>query len=484
MKKNIKHIYFMGIGGTGMGSVAGLVKEAGYEVTGSDLNIYPPMSTILEKQNIKVATPYSEKNLIDAKPDIVVVANVLSRGNEEIEYMLAHKIEYTSFPALLGELFLSRQTSIVVAGTHGKTTTSSLMAHILNQLGEKPGFLIGGLPRNFTSSFAVGLGNLFVVEGDEYDTAFFDKNSKFLHYCPKHLILNNIEYDHADIFKSIDEIDNQFCKLISLVPDPKNIVANIDDIGVERVLNRQSLKDKITGISCYGKTKDSPISIQFTEAIPDSLRWRVSIKTDKWGVLEFSTILQGPHNAANIAQCLGCLSSLTDSGSIKKTPDISSIKNALESFQGVARRLDFLGSWGGIDVFEDFAHHPTAVRYVLESFKKHYSTRRVLVAFDPRNATSRRNIFLDRYSEVLSIADKVFIGECLEDKRIPFEQRMNTNLLAKKIGISARAYEKNEMLLTDLLNEIKAGDSIIFMSSGSFSGIQYKLIEKLKDHRK
>ena len=245
----------MGIAGTGMASAAGLLKTAGFNICGSDHQVYPPMSDMLKSLKINYSTPYSQENLIREKPDLVVVANCLSRGHEELEFMMSQNIPYTSFPKLIGERFLSKSHSIVVSGTHGKTTTSSLMAYFLKELDEDPSFLIGGIPRNFTHSFRLGRSPLFVIEGDEYDTAFFDKNSKFLHYAPKTLILNNLEFDHADIFASIEDIENEFTKLINLVPYKKGIIANIDDPGVFKLLKKLDILDKVTSVSTKGLKK-------------------------------------------------------------------------------------------------------------------------------------------------------------------------------------------------------------------------------------
>lgn len=477
-------VYFLGIAGTGMASVAGLAKAAGYQVSGSDKEIYPPMSTMLEELHIPVLSPYAAGNIDKTTPDLVVVANALSRGNEELEHMLSKGIAYTSFPQFLGEYFLEQRTSLVVSGTHGKTTTTSLLAHVLTELKEDPGFMIGGIPRNFTYSFSLGKGPVFVIEGDEYDTAFFDKNSKFLHYRPKHLILNNLEYDHADIFPNLEAIEAQFSKLISLAPNLKNVIANVDDVGILNLLKKLGLEKDVFAVSTLGRTANaqvrvlskSPAKSTSTTGKP---QWEAEISTPEWDSIKIKTTLTGEHNIANIAQVIAALTTLSRDGVLKKHTALE-IATALESFKGVTRRLDHLASGGGIEVYEDFAHHPTAVRLVIEGFRKTNPEKRLLVAFDPRNATSRRNVFTEQFAESLRLADKVFVGKCTVDQRIPETQRMDTNILQKRIGDHALAYEDNEVLLSDIEKAARAGDAVIFMSSGSFSGIQYRLADLIR----
>lgn len=471
MKAN-SSLYFLGIGGTGMASAAGLAQEAGFKVTGSDANLYPPMSVLLEQLQIPVKTPYGAKNIGDESPDMVVIANALSRGHEELEAVLSKNIPYTSFPEFLGEMILKNRQSIVVSGTHGKTTTTSMMAHVLKELGYDPGYLIGGIPKNFSKSFHLGTHQPFVVEGDEYDTAFFDKNSKFLHYHPKFLIFNNLEFDHADIFKNLEAIELQFANLVKLVPNKRNIIANCDDAGVLKFLKDRSLMTKVNLVSTQGKMDEAPIRVLATEPGPSC--WKSQIATPAWGQLELKTKAIGHHNIANFAQVIGVIYRLVEEAIISQ-PQKAELESALASFEGVQRRLDLLWSANGVEVYEDFAHHPTAVACVLETFKKSFPDRRLIVAFEPRNATSRRNIFTDRYAEALQIADQVYIGHCPVDQRIEGTERMNTEGLAAKIGDKAQAFQDNQQLLESLVGKIKPKDAIIFMSSGSFSGIQYQL---------
>ncbi len=477
-----KTIYFMGIGGTGMAAAAGLMQQAGFTIIGSDQGIYPPMSTMLNDLKIPVLTPYSEKNLKSNKPSQVVIANALSRGHVEVEYAIDQQLSLTSFPKLLGEEVLAKKIPLVVAGTHGKTTTSSLLAYTLKELGEKPGYLIGGIPENFTRSFDLGEGDLFVIEGDEYDTAFFDKESKFLHYRPKHLIFNNLEFDHADIFKSMKDIDLMFEKLLNLVKNQRLIAANIDDPGVARLLGELGLTDKVKRVSTLAKTQDADIvvkSLDVTTVAEGEAVWQGTLISKKLGELSVRTSLAGKHNMANIAQVIAVIESLDDQGELCRALVKEDLTDAIASFSGVKRRLDHLYSKDGIDIYEDFAHHPTAVGLVIESFKKAYPEKNLWVAFEPRNATARRNIFLDKFAEGLKKADHVLIGECPEDKRIAPDQKMDTGKLAQQVGSHGKSFSSNDELKNFLEKNLTRGDAVLFMSSGSFSGVQHKLVKAL-----
>ncbi|MES2745994.1 MAG: Mur ligase family protein [Bdellovibrionota bacterium] len=477
--KNGARVYFMGIGGTGMASVAGLAQEAGLNVSGSDANMYPPMSTMLEELKIKVHTPYDPKNLDVAKPELVVVANALSRNHPELEALLKTQTPYTSFPKFLGDNILNKKKPIVVSGTHGKTTTTSILTFVLLELGWNPGYLIGGIPRDLPQSFSLGKGDLFAIEGDEYDTAFFDKNSKFLHYRPKYVILNNIEFDHADIFKDLAAIEKQFTDLLKLVPNKKNIIANVDDPGVEKLLVQLNLRDQVTRVATRGQASDAGVKLLKLDAPKVGEKyWRLHLQLDGGETTIIRTTLAGPHNASNICEVIACIQQVHKSGDAPDFP-IQKIAAAIEKFQGVQRRLDKLSSVGDIEIFEDFAHHPTAVKAVIESMRALYPERRLLVAFEPKNATSRRSIFMKEFAKSLSLADKVFIGACAVDQRIPDDERMNTGEMARMIGGAAAAFDDNEALLNSLLATAKSQDTILFMSSGSFSGIQYRIGDRL-----
>jgi UDP-N-acetylmuramate: L-alanyl-gamma-D-glutamyl-meso-diaminopimelate ligase len=475
-------IYFMGIGGTGMASVAGLCQEAGFKVIGSDNAMYPPMSVMLEELNIPVKTPYAAENITAETPDLVVVANAISRGHAELEALLRSGTPYTSFPKLTGEQFLSKRVSVVVTGTHGKTTTSSLLAHVLTELGEDPGFVIGGVPHNFPRSFKLGQGRTFVIEGDEYDTAFFDKGPKFLHYHPHHLIINNIEYDHADIYANVEAIEAQFDHVARIVPHGGAIMANWDDERVRHVFQRISPKARLIKVSTTGKDQTADVWLgpwSAREKDRGTQVWEATVHTKTLGPIHFETTLSGLHMLANVTQVIATIESLALNAVIKKVSK-EQLASAIASFKSVARRLDHLGHAGDIDIFEDFAHHPTAVGLVIQGFKAVYPKRKLHVAFEPKNATSRRNTFQKDYVKTLGLADAIYIGPCPEDKRIPSDQRMNTTVLASEIGAKAHAFQSNDDLLGKMIENIAPGDAVIFMSAGSFSGIQYKLLDALK----
>lgn len=479
-------IYFLGIGGTGMASVAGLCQEAGFLVCGSDSGIYPPTSTMLESLKIPYRTPYHPENVSKAKPDLVVIANVLSRGNAELEQVISEGLSYTSFPKLLGDLFLKNRESCVIAGTHGKTTTTALLSHVLVKLGQDPGFLIGGLPKNSDRSFFLGKGPVFVIEGDEYDTAFFDKGPKFLHYHPKHLILNNIEFDHADIYRNLGDVIDAFEKLVKIVKNSRYIVANCDDQNILEMLQKLGLDKAVTRCSTLGLTQDADVRVVSTGPQKDSPKkenqvplWEGVIHTKKWGNLRIVTQLTGQHNFSNIAQVIACLGNLETSGTLKGALDPKDIIDAIGSFEPPKRRLDLLGVVNKTMIFEDFAHHPTAVRLVLESLRAMYPKRKITVAFEPRSATNRRNIFHEEYVKSLGIADYILVGEVLNDPRIPSDQRFDAHRLAQDIGPKARWFEKNTDLLHHLQTQLDLHEIVVFMSSGSFSGIQHKVLKYL-----
>ncbi len=471
------HLYFIGIGGTGMASVAGLAQQGGFQVEGSDNPLYPPMSTMLQNLRIKVSSPYSAKNLKNKHPDLFIIGNALSRGHEELEVALTTGIPYTSFPGFLGESILSDRDNIVVVGTHGKTTTTSLMTHILMTLGESPGYLIGGIPKNFSHGFSLGEGQLFVIEGDEYDTAFFDKGSKFLHYRPRYIIFNNLEFDHADIFPNLAAIEKQFSLLLELIPTPRNIIANWDDPGVRSLIEKLQLTDHVTQVSTLGKTPQADVVVKDINVGQDS--WTCNIFVNNFGVIPVETKLIGRHNIANIAQVVACLRRIQDDHLIA-TPTPEAISQGIASFTGVNRRLDLISTIKGIDIYEDFAHHPTSVSHVIESFRCSHPEKRLVVAFEPRNATSRRNVFIKDFANSLGKADQVYLGHCPIDSRIPEGQRMNTAKLAALIGRKATAFDDNETLVECLASSLSENDVVIFMSSGSFGGIQYQLGDKIK----
>ncbi len=476
-----KRLFFSGIAGTGMGSVAGLFQALGYFVAGSDNAIYPPMSTMLEKLGIRVFSPYSEKNIDEFKPDLVIVGNALSRGHPEADYVMRKQIPFTSFPALLGEEILSKKETIVVSGTHGKTTTTALICHLLEGLGLNPSYLIGGVPKDKEHSFHVGDGPLFAIEGDEYDTAFFDKGPKFLHYRPKYLIVNNIEYDHADIYANIEEIYTQFIKLMRLVDEPKNIIANIDNPGVREVLTRMDYWDKVTSVATLGEQGAATFTFKRRLDTDADERWSGTIHHENHGSAALNLSIPGEHNLANAAMAYSLLMRLKEAGSLNISKEADhKLGDLFKSFAGVKRRIELVAKNSGIFIYEDFAHHPTAVAEGLKSLRFAHPQKRLLVAFEPKNATSRRNVFTHELAKSLGLADGIYIGACPLDLRIPEEQRMDTKVLGDLIGSKAKIFDDNQHLWNSLRLDIKKEDIIVFMSSSSFDGMQKNAAEYIQ----
>jgi UDP-N-acetylmuramate: L-alanyl-gamma-D-glutamyl-meso-diaminopimelate ligase len=471
--EKVKNIYFMGIGGTGMAAVAGLCQQKGMNVSGSDGPLYPPTSTLLEDLGIRVHSPYAPENLDASCPDLVIVANALSRGHQELETMLERNIPHTSFPELLGRMFLQDNCSVTVTGTHGKTTTTSLVSVVLDTLQESPGFFIGGVPKNFNKSFDQGGGKVFVLEGDEYDTAFFDKGPKFLHYSPNVAVINAVEFDHADIYANLEEIILRFQELVEAMDPASYCVANFDDENVIDVLTRSSRTPNIIKISPYNNV-DSDITIRNISRSTSLDGSCYEIDTKFWGRLKIDSCMMGPHNGSNIAHAIGALAALELSGVIQPL-NSNRIQEAFASFTGVSRRLELLDEIAGIKIFEDFAHHPTAVKFTIETLRKQFPNNRIVIAFEPKNATARRNVFEKQYADVFKTADRLLIGECPVDQRIPESERMNTERLAKLAGSHVSSYSSNEDLLDELARMAQKGDVITFLSSSSFAGCQHRL---------
>lgn len=444
-------IYLIGIAGTAMGAFAGLLKQAGHDVSGSDSAIYPPMSEKLFEWGIQVKTPYAASN-ITSDLDLVVVGNVVSRDHVEVLEMQRLGLAFKSFPQTLSELFLGSQKSMVATGTHGKTTISSLLAHTLFQAGKDPSFLIGGIPKNFKESFRLGKGDLFVLEGDEYDTAYFDKGPKFLHYQPFYLLCSSLEYDHADIYKNVDEIVDRFSQLISLVPAEGVVVLNQNSVDLKRALSKSNLKAKLIE---YGDTE----LVLETE---QGLELKISGKT-------LFVPLSGQHNAQN---ALGCYRILEAAGLSHEE-----IKSGFESFAGVKRRMEVIGEVRNIWVIDDFAHHPTAVRMTLEGAKKRYVGKKIWALFEPRSASSCRLIFQEAYAQSFAAADRVLLAPT--GRFLGAEQSLDVKKLARDIGSKATACDSYEQIIALVKAEVSQNTVLLCMSNGAFGGIHQKLLEVL-----
>lgn len=499
-------VHFTGIGGTGMTAVAGLAQSAGISVTGSDGPIYPPMSNILAHLGIKPFEGYRAANIENPRPDAVVLANAISRvdgslqANAELEALFKESIPVYSFPGFLRSFFLRQSLNIVVTGTHGKTTTSAAITHALRELDYDPSWLIGGSPRNFEHGFNLGKKNLFVLEGDEYDTALFDKGPKFLHYEPRVTVVNNIEFDHADIYPDLSSIIQEFERVMRLTTSLRGIVvANADD---EHVRNLLEVTDSVA--ITFGT---SPASERFphwevkgTETTRSGLIVQVAVPGGQ--VHEFRTGLFGHHNAMNVAATLAALHAFhllqekpegyTAEKLLKASAEIpasavSRWGETLGSFLGVRRRFEILYQNQSISVFDDFAHHPTAVEGTLKAFRDFHNLTtqagQLKVCFDPRNATMRRSVLQSELARALKIADRVYIGRVAKDLRIPEKQRMNAKALCDSIGTAACSFESNDDLLKTVLAEIAPGDTIVFMSSGSFDRLPQLFVESYQSQQ-
>lgn len=476
-------IHLIGVAGSGMGAFAGLLKQAGYDVAGSDENVYPPMSDKLREWGIAVKTPYAAANLEPA-PGLVVVGNVVKKDNVEAAATRERSLEHASFPDTLGRLFLAERHSVVVAGTHGKTTTSTLIAHTLLKTKRDPGFLVGGIPLNADGtggeSFrlgAPGKRSAFVVEGDEYDTAYFDKGPKFLHYRPRSLLCTSLEYDHADIYPSVDAIIARFAELLSLVPQDGHIVLCAEERNLLKARAQASIKARVTTYGAGG-------SYDAHDVVEDErgLRFMVSFGAHTTGVMsamggdegEIFLPLSGRHNLLN---ALGAYAVLAGLG---LTHD--EIALGFESFPGVKRRLELRGEADGCLVVDDFAHHPTAVRTTLEGASKRFAGRALWALFEPRSATSCRKIFQDDYARAFDAADRVLLAP--SGRQLDPAIALDVAKLAADVGSRGRAATacaSIDEVVRHVVKEAPRGAVLLCMSNGGFGGIHDKLIEALAE---
>jgi UDP-N-acetylmuramate: L-alanyl-gamma-D-glutamyl-meso-diaminopimelate ligase len=463
---HVNHIHLMGICGTAMASLAGMLKQKGFMVTGSDQNIYPPMSDFLEDLAIPVQKGYKPENL-SPKPDLVIVGNVISRQNPEAVQLGVLNIPYISMPQAFGEFAFKDKTSIVISGTHGKTTTSSLASHVLEKAGLDPGFMIGGIVKNFQSSFKLGKGPYFVIEGDEYDTAFFDKGPKFLHYMPKIVILTSIEFDHADIFRDLNHVIETFRRLISIIPPEGILIANRDDRIVMAEAERAKCRVITYGLNEGSEWRALNISCRNGETGFDVMR-------DGKSYASLVTPMYGDYNISNLLSVVA----LAELLNIEK----SVLYNACVDFKGVKRRQEIRGEKRGILVLDDFAHHPTAVEKTIEAVKKRYDGRRLLAVFEPRSNSSRRNVFQENYTLAFDKADLVFIPDPVLMEKIPTEERFSSEKLVESLNkrhMNARHFTDSQHLLDAIVCEARTGDVILIMSNGSFDNIHDRLLERL-----
>jgi UDP-N-acetylmuramate: L-alanyl-gamma-D-glutamyl-meso-diaminopimelate ligase len=462
-----KHIHLIGIGGTAMASLAGMLQQIGYQVTGSDTAVYPPMSDFLAKLGINVMQPYAEPNLTP-RPDVVVVGNAISRGNPELEFVLDERIPFRSLPQVLQENFLRTRESLVVAGTHGKTTTTSMLAWIFESAGMDPSFLIGGIAENFGSSFAVKDGKHFIIEGDEYDTAFFDKGPKFLHYLPASLLLTHVEFDHADIYKDLDAVKTAFKRLVNLVPRRGTIVAYDASANVDECVSKAFCSVERYGFSERASWRAVDISYE-----PARTRWSVLRDGKRWAELEFP--LAGSYNVLNAT---GAAALAAHSGIAP-----AALAKALKSFKSVKRRLEVKAEVGGITIIDDFAHHPTAIRETLQALRTRYPGRKLWAIFEPRSNTLRRKIFQHELVESLRTADEVVMASVFKAEGIPADERLEGSAIIQGLiatKLPAREIKDADAIVATITSELKAGDVVAILSNGGFGGIYEKLPAALR----
>ena len=467
MKANPKHIHLIGICGTAMASLAGMLKQRGFHVTGSDAAAYPPMSTFLASLNIPLAQPFAETNL-NPRPDLVVVGNAISRGNVELEHVLDERIPFCSLPQILHDEFLAGKEVLVVAGTHGKTTTTSMLAWIFKTADLHPSFLIGGIAENFGSSFGLGDGRYFILEGDEYDTAFFDKGPKFLHYFPDAVILTSIEFDHADIYKDLDAVETAFKRLVNLIPRRGRIIAFDTGDSVNRCL-----KKSLCPLERYGSTERATWQIANLKFDATKTSWTVLCEGRHWAEFEFP--LAGEYNVWNATAAAAMAA---DYGVPKEV-----IAEALRTFQSVKRRLEVKAEVKGVTIIDDFAHHPTAIEQTLRALRARYPSARLWAVLEPRSNTMRRNVLQDALAHSLALADEVIIANVFKSEAIPEAERLDLNQVAAEIqkkGRIVKIMPDADAIVAAIAPQLRSGDVVAILSNGGFGGIYEKLPERLR----
>jgi UDP-N-acetylmuramate: L-alanyl-gamma-D-glutamyl-meso-diaminopimelate ligase len=461
VKETPKSFHFLGICGTAMGSVAAALRDRGFQVTGSDENVYPPISIFLEKKGIAIKAGYRAEN-IPRDADVVVIGNVIKRGNPEVEAVLNRKLFYLSLPEVLKNYFLRGRHNLVVAGTHGKTTTTALLAWIMEKGGRKPGFLIGGMPKNFGEGGRLNDSKYFVIEGDEYDTAFFDKRSKFIHYLPELLIVNNIEFDHADIFNSLDEIKLSFRRLLNIVPQNGMVLLNGDDPNCVEIA-----KNCLAQMIEVGLSKNCAQRIRDVSFSPTGSRFKLGDET-------FEIPLVGEFNVRNAAMA-------ATAARFYDVPK-AKIDNAFKTFSGIARRQELRGEARGVKVIDDFGHHPTAIAHTLHALRHRYPSHRLWAVFEPRSNTTRRAVFQQQFPDALKLADGVFIAQVARLEQIPEKERLNPVAVVNAISRTGRPafYEENaDAIITRIVPMLKPKDVVVVFSNGGFDNIHEKLLAQL-----
>lgn len=465
--QGLKHIHLIGICGTAMASLAGMLQAQGHKVTGSDAAAYPPMSGLLASLGIPISEPYAEKNL-QPTPDLVVVGNAISRGNVELEYVLEHRLPFISMAALIHDEFLRGRDSLVVAGTHGKTTTTSMLAWIFEVASRRrpelsPSFLIGGVAENFGTSFRVRGTKPFILEGDEYDTAFFDKGPKFLHYFPQAAILTHVEFDHADIYADLASVKTAFKRFVNLVPRNGVVVAFDGSANVTECVARAFCR-----VERYGLAESSHWRVTNLRHKNEGSRWSLLRGGEPFAELYLP--MAGEHNALNA----------TAAAALAATQgiDAASIVEALASFRSVKRRLEVIAEIRGVTIIDDFAHHPTAIRETLRALRAKYPSRRLIAVLEPRSNTLRRNVFEKELVDSLALADSIILAAVFKSESIPVEERLHPESVVaglKSVGRPAELLPDVDAIVAKVVKEMQNGDVVAILSNGGFGGIYDKL---------
>jgi UDP-N-acetylmuramate: L-alanyl-gamma-D-glutamyl-meso-diaminopimelate ligase len=467
-RKSAEHIHLLGIAGAAMSPVAGMLQERGFRVTGSDVGVYPPASTLLDSLGIRWNEGYCEENLNPA-PDLAVIGNAVSRGNPEVEYILDAKIPYCSMPQLLEEYFIPGHTSIVVAGTHGKTTTTAMLACIFHVAGRRPDFLVGGVVPNFGDrSYGLGGGEEFIIEGDEYDSAFFDKGPKFLHYHPDELILTSLEFDHADIYSDVESIALQFRRLVNLVPRRGRILLWGESLAV-----REAAGKAFCPVESYGFTPECDWQAGDILWQDNATEFRVAYRGNE--VTRIRMPIAGKHNVMDALAAVAL--------AYGRGVECEAIERAMATFQSVRRRMEIKGEAGGVLIVEDFAHHPTAIKLTLDAARTRWPGRKLWAAIEPRSNTMRRKVFQDVLPEALSVADAIVIGPVNRPDKLEEGDRLSPEAIAEALqarGRTAKAFASSAEIADYLAGNVKPGDMVLVMSNGSFDGLCTKLVENLK----
>lgn len=450
-----------------MAPVAGMLKERGFQVTGSDVNVYPPASTLLDSLGIRWNEGFRQENLQPA-PDLCVVGNVIARGNPEIEYILDEKLPYRSMPQLLEEYFIPNHTSLVIAGTHGKTTTTAMLAWIFHVAGRKPDFLIGGVAPNFGErSYGLGGGEEFIIEGDEYETAFFDRGPKFLHYHPDELILTSLEYDHADIYPDLASIALQFRRLVNLVPRRGKVL-----IWGESTDLKEAVAKAFCPVETFGLTSECDWCAGDIQWHDDATEFRVAFRGRE--VTKIRTPVAGKHYVLDALAATAI--------AYGRGVECEAIEGAMATFVSVRKRMEIKGEERGVLVVEDFAHHPTAIRMTLEATRTRWPGRKIFAAVEPRSNTMRRKIFQDVLPDALAIADEIVIGPVSRAQLLEEGERLSPESIAKSLQARnrpAQAFDSAAAIADYLASKARSGDMVMVISNGSFDGLSGKLLEKL-----